>query len=381
MVAACALALARIDRREARQLAPLLAAALARGAPAQEAPMLQALRDLGPEAADAVPAVVRVLQRNAAGRRGEAVATLAAIGPAAAAAVGPLQVALDDPKATDEERVAVIQALAKIGPVATAGPILERVVAGPDPFLTLVAAAGLDRLRPQTPYPEGRWKAWVEAATRHDRATRKPAPVYPNSSRDNGGHFFTPLLQAVDAAHTLSPAAGPWLAPVVALALNRPSTEDWTLWEDAVKIAPRFGPAVKPAAPALVDDFLRHQGPVGRPEQLLEYPPAVPALVALGPETAIPALAARLGRAAEPDFNLPLAFALFGAPAVRPLMDLLDDEERCLGAVTALGYLGDAARPAVPALGALTRHEEFAVRRAAVTALLRIDPAAVPPLP
>jgi HEAT repeat protein len=371
----CAAALAKIDRPAARQLLPVLLAALPR-VPAKNAGLfVAAFHDLGPDAAPAVPALTTLLKATAPGERTEILQALGAIG---AAPTAELQGLLADPRGTALERQEAVAALARVGPAAVA--LLEAILAGPDPLLALIAAAGLDRLRPGVPLPAARWQALVEAALRHDRQTRTPLPLLPNMGGvSNWGRLQTPLFQAVAAALGLHPPAAPHLAATTLPTLARPWDEDWILWDDAATVARRLGPAARTAAPFLVRG-LAHEGdrPV-QPAAFLEWD-HVKALVAIGPE-AIPALIEGLGDPVLVERGLPVVLGLFGAVAVPPLLDLIMDEELCPYAVTALGRLGAAARPAVPALGALTRHEEFAVRRAAVTALLRIDPAAVPPLP
>jgi len=128
---------------EAKEAVPDLVRALAREE--TNAVVAGALARVGPAAAEAVPALVEALRSENADRRWRAARTLGRIGPPAAAAVPTLTGALVDPQATVRQHAA--RALGRIGPAAlSAAADLQRATGDSDEQVRREAKQALDRL-------------------------------------------------------------------------------------------------------------------------------------------------------------------------------------------------------------------------------------------
>jgi HEAT repeat protein len=108
------------------------------------------LARIGPEAGDAVPALVEAVEEGDDDGRREALFALAAIGPAASKAVPAMVAALDDPNMN--VRYSAAYALGRMGPVAKqAKTALHEKLDGADRFLATVAAWALAQIDPACP--------------------------------------------------------------------------------------------------------------------------------------------------------------------------------------------------------------------------------------
>ena len=128
---------------DAKEAVPDLVRALAREE--TNAVVAGALARVGPAAAEAVPALVEALRSENADRRWRAARTLGRIGPPAAAAVPALTGALVDPQATVRQHAA--RALGRLGPAAlSAAADLQRATGDSDEQVRREAKQALDRL-------------------------------------------------------------------------------------------------------------------------------------------------------------------------------------------------------------------------------------------
>jgi HEAT repeat protein len=108
---------------------------------------LRVLARIGPDAAPAVPEIVKLLGEGDAQTRTGALFTLAAIGPRAEAAVEPITKALDD--SDREVKLTAGYALGKIGPAAkSAAPALIKLAAAEDDDLKLAGVWALLKVDP-----------------------------------------------------------------------------------------------------------------------------------------------------------------------------------------------------------------------------------------
>jgi HEAT repeat protein len=111
---------------------------------------LQVLSMIGPDAAEAVPALTRMLESSDAETRREAQFALAAIGPAAAPAVPQLSQALSSN--SQEVQYSAIYALGRIGEQAKdACPELMKILDREEEFPRIAAIWALSRIDPGRP--------------------------------------------------------------------------------------------------------------------------------------------------------------------------------------------------------------------------------------
>jgi HEAT repeat protein len=130
-------------RAQARDAVPALVRVLDRDDTAVVA--AGALARIGPAAGDAVPSLVAALGSPNSGRRWRAARTLGRIGPVAEAAVPALAAALGDPDAWVRANAA--KALGRMGIAArAAAPALQRATGDPDRGVRREARHALDRL-------------------------------------------------------------------------------------------------------------------------------------------------------------------------------------------------------------------------------------------
>ena len=304
------------------------------------------LAEIGPDAKDAVPALVKLLQTdNRPEVRREAMIALAGIG--ADAAVPALVQALED----DQEGInagPAVYALGSIGVKAKAaeGKIKE-IADSPDtpPLLQTVSLWALARMNPEdealvrevvpklaealkSPKPEARAAA-AQALLDLDPDPEIARPVLKKVMEDAEPEVLNDIL---DALAGLGEKAVPRL--IAALDVEEMRAK-------AATIIARIGPPAKEAVPALIA-ALEDQSPETCCEVLF-------ALAAIGPDAAegVPALVKALG---NPEANV------------------------CYGACYALGKIGPAAMPAKAQLLATLDSEDPFLAMAGAWALAQIDP-------
>jgi HEAT repeat protein len=295
-----------------------------------------ALREMGPAARDAVPALLQAMrdpaEEHVAGQ------TVVAIGPPAVPLL--LQLLSDRAQHGEGERVAAVRVLGRIG-VATPEVVstLVQTLSGPDRDVASAADSALEQLGP---------------------AARAAVPALSQAMRDRGyGHgalaaIGAPALPALIQAlrdpspqvRRLAAAAlgrmGPVAAPAVLTLVQVVSDPDFSVGQDAGHALAAIGPAGRDAVPGLIQ-ALRHPTPSVRWW-------AAQALAGIGPAArdAVPVLIERLR---DPD------------------------REAREYAAGALGRIGADARSAVPALRELVAREpeRTNVRQKAAQALVRIE--------
>lgn len=370
------------------------------------------LREIGPDAKDAVPALSAALKSKQLEIPREAALALGAIGPVAASALPELAAALDD----KQLREAATMAIGQIGS-APAGAVdkLRANAASDDRFLSTLSYWTLARVLPDD-------KALRTAATERlaERLTDKEPFIRAAAARALAAlppapEITLPILEktlhsadeatarnALGALATLGPAAVPRL--IEALKYK-------PLREDIAIILGQMGPAAAPATEALsrlLEDENKHVAI----ESAL-------ALARIGPKavSAVPALSTALGRkdcsnahaivfalgkigtgakAAEPQLrslmqgsDLPLAAisawattqlqpdsAEAVAQAIPVIVSCMKDPlpESRQSAVESLGSLGPKAKAAIPVLEKIaTQDPKESVRKAAAKALASVQ--------
>ncbi|MGO8749112.1 MAG: HEAT repeat domain-containing protein [Thermoguttaceae bacterium] len=372
-----------------------------------------ALADLGPDAAEAVPALIEKLKAEKLPVfRRDVIFALGQIGPAAGPAAPALVEALDDPSTA--VRLTAAYALGLIGPQAKAAvPGLEKQSDAPDAVLKIVSAWALVKIKPDDAKLKDKVIALLgDAAGSKEplaRAAAMRALVDLHPSPEKILPALRPHLLSADkevAAEALRTLTGLGQASVPAL------VEALTVLEHRPVVAAvlaSMGEGAKEAVPALIEIVKTDKSPESRKEALM-------ALGAIGPaaKEAVPAAIAALGDrnekvnyaacfalgrigpaaiAAEPELKKKLTSAdpLFpsaaawaivkidpktpDAPQLVPqLMKALDYHEPLIRAGTArtLGHLGPVAKEALPALRKLLDDKDENVKKAAAEAIKAI---------
>jgi HEAT repeat protein len=335
----------RAMAEEGKRVVPALIEALGNEKAAYWACLV--LSDIGPDAAEAVPALVKLFQASPQPEVcREAVLALAAIGPAAADAVPALMGVLDDEDTLLD--LPAVYALGAIGPKAKAAEAKLKKLSEDEkspPFLKTVCLWALARMNPGNedlvrevvPHlvaaleaPEPR----VRAAAARALIDLNPdpeivRPVLQKAMEDASPEALNDIL---DALASLGEKAVPRLIKAL---------EEEKVRAKAAAIIARIGPPAKEAVPALVK-ALEDKNPETRNEVLF-------ALAAIGPD------------AAE------------AVPAIRQALKD-PDAKVCYAACYALGKIGPAAESAKADLaGHLSDDDEF-MCMACAWALAQIDP-------
>ena len=302
------------------------------------------LAEIGPDAADAVPALIQRLQVEKRPEvRQQIVMAFAAIG--SPLAVPTLIDELNDPQAIT--RLAAAFALGRIGPPATkeAEAALSKCGQDSDPVLKVVSAWALAKITPDDPQVKDQSvtvlaesllskNPLVRAAAFRGLADLRPGParVLPILERCLKG---TDKASAEEALYALAQLGEPAVPPLIE-ALKSPELR--TL---AASILGHIGPPAKNAVPPLVEIVKNDKTPESRREALM-------ALGGIGPAAAA------------------------GVPAATAALDDEDDKV-VIAACFALAQWGPAAKEAVPALQKRADSKDEAVRQEAAKALKAID--------
>lgn len=299
--------------------------------------------EMGPKAAPAVPALIKVLDSKDAETRMHALMALGEIGPQAKPALKRTTELLEtDP--TGAVRYAAAYALANIGDQA-ASPVLEKTAAADDPFLGMVSTYALAALNPDDKELGMRAARKLISGLDHEDPRVRAVAARSLAQLEVPGELVAPLLAAKlrDEDPTVSAnvraaiiSIGPSIIPRVVVALDREELRPY-----AVSILSEFGADAKPAVPKLVAMLDQVEPPLQ--EEILMT------LGSIGPEA---------------------------APAVNQAATLLSSEtERVkLAAVYALGRIGPAAAPAVDAMLAMIANEEGFAQIATAWAVANIAP-------
>ncbi len=369
------------------------------------------LAEMGPAAKAAVPAITKLLDDKDPEVRMQSALALAEIGPDAIDAAPALVNGLADK--AEAVRYASAYAVGKIG-ATSAIPVLEKSEGENDPFLKMLSAWAVAKLKPEDKDATTKAAELIVAALKHDnpnvRQGAAKALLELDAPRDVVG---PPLLAAMDDpnpevqdnVYRALASLGEAILPRVTERLKDPATQ-----EKALRVLSRMGPAAAPAVP-LVVELLGNADAHHRRELLF-------ALASIGPDAAAatPALAQALSDSDE-DVRVAAGFALGNigpaasaavedlhkkltapddvlrlvsveallriqpedaktvAAAIPVLVGLLKDgntDVTRLEAAAALGDLGATAKSAVPALERAQNDESPAVREAAGDALARI---------
>jgi HEAT repeat protein len=367
------------------------------------------LRDIGPSAKDAVPALISKLKDSSPGLRREVILTLAAMEGAAAPAIPQITAALDDEHAA----VAATYALTRIGRLTTQAEakirsnaksddkmlstvstwalahshpedkalharsveqLIERLK-DDDPFVRVAAARGLAALPPA---PEITGPIWEKALKNADEKTlnytvdalaRQGATIVPRLIVALGNEKFRPY--ALQVLRQIGPAAAPATKALTGL-INDKNEEDA---RSAMLVLAAIGPTAKEAVPAL-SAALKQKDRADRPAVIFAL-----GSIGRGAIEAKPALMELLS-SSEQDLTQLSAWALSridpsAATAAKTVPVLISGLNSPLvvvrrGAADALGGFGPAARSAVQPLERAAKDSDQNVRDAAAKALASI---------
>jgi len=371
------------------------------------------LRDIGPEAKDAIPAIIARLTDKKPEIRREAVLTLGVFGKAAASAVPQIAALLSDehartaatfvlgelgqiPKdaettiranAKDRDLVlstASLWALARVHPEdkelrREATEVLVARLKEKDPFARVAAARALAALPPA---PEITAPIWEKALQDADETTMRHAmdalaalgaPAVPRLT--NALKFEKFRVDVVYALGRIGPAAAPASIELAKLVEDKSSR----VAHEAIIALGNIGPGAKDAVPALVKALNRPD------DRDANFASIAFALGKIGPEAA-PAESALLKCLQSKDDNVRLlsAWALaqidptsadVSAMAVPQLIDglaLPDLQDRLLCAQALEGF-GPLAKSAAEALKKASADDNKAVQEAAAKALKAVE--------
>jgi HEAT repeat protein len=300
-----------------------------------------ALAEIGPQAKDAVPGLVKVLTDERPEVRLQAVIALGEIGPEAKPAVGSLAKALQDP--FEAVQTAAIFALGRIGDPAAEEPLV-RLESSTDPFQKMLATWALARL-----YPDDKERlnaalaALVKGLGSEERDLSQMA-ARALSELEADPKVVRPMVEAMvgddpalaDRVLSAFASLGARAVPHAIEALQDPERR-----VRALQVLGRIGPEAAPAVPALTE-LLKSEDANTRTEALY-------VLASIGPGAK-----AAVGPISE---NLAVS-----DPKVQQV------------AAYALGKIGADARESAAALRKLVASEDELVRLTAIWALLQIGP-------
>jgi HEAT repeat protein len=346
------------------------------------------LAEIGPDAADAVPALTDALTTNKRPEiRREAALALASIGPASASAVPVLAGFLSDQDTSISSAAAY--ALGRIGPEAKAAvPLLGKGVEGSDPFLQAVSVWALVKIEPQNEARKQKAVALLTVALKSQQprlravAARSLADLHPDPEtvlpaivEALGGGDRESVNHALAALASLGEPAVP--AMIVALKQEE-------LRPALASILGHLGPPAKAAAPALVEIVKTDKSVRTRCEALI-------ALGAINAAEAVPVAIACLNDPHEKIcYSACYALGRLGPKAIASKFELQKklsdpDEFIALAAAWALSQIdplcSQVAEKSVPLLIKGLSDSEPRVRREAAAALRNIGPLAKDAIP
>jgi HEAT repeat protein len=368
------------------------------------------LREIGPAAKDAVPALTEKLKDPRPEIRREAILALGAMEEAAGSAVPQIAAALND----EQTRQAATYALGRIGQIPADVEATVRANANSDDkVLSTTSLWAVTRVHPEdkrirraaTKRLIERLKdkdEMVRAAAAHALTALPPAPeitgpIWEKALQDADE---TTVRNALSALATLGPPAvpklidalkyeklrinvvyvlgqiGPAAAPATPALAKLIADKDERVAQEAVISLAKIGPAAKEAVPTLVQALQQPKSP--------NVYAIVYALGSIGPDAASaePALSDLL-KGSDRKLALVSAWALV---QIRPAAEVSEkvvpvltaglSEDMPLarrGAAEALGRLGSLAKEAIPALQKATNDKDATVRDAAAKAIQAIQ--------
>lgn len=313
----------------------------------------RALRALGPVAAPAVPHLARALDSNDSSFCTEAAQAIAAVGPEATAAVEAIARHLGDAGGRREEKLALLDAAAAMGPAAKeAIPPIIQVLGEREVSLRMAAAETLGKVGPGNPD--------VIRALTGPLADRKNTPLAVQVA----------ILKALAGMGTQAQAAAPDVKALAEQAKD-PGIKVW-IAATLVALGTDIGPNTQVVLAALKDRERQSR---------FVHAAAVEAAGLLGAKgsAAVPELVEVLKDRAQPGAVREKAARSLGAlrarGAIRPLTDALHDPSTDVrrAAAEALGALGADAITAAPKLRDLIKTDPE-VAAAARAALEKIAP-------
>lgn len=348
------------------------------------------LAEIGPDAADAVPALTEALATSQRPEmRREAVLALASIGPASMGAVPVLTGLLTDPDISVSSGAAY--ALGSVGPAAkTSVPTLSKSAEGSDPFLQAVSVWALAKIEPKDNARKEKAVAVLTAALKspdsrlravaaRSLADLHPAPeaVLPAIIEALEGGNRESVNDALSALASLGEAAVPAIIGALKHQELRPAL---------ASMLGHLGPPARDAAPALVQIVKTDKNVHARCEALL-------ALGSIGADAAevVPVAVACLNDPHEKVcFSACYALGRIGPTAIGAKLDLqkkLGDPDAfiALAAAWALSQIdpqcSQVAAKSVPLLIKGLADPEPKVRKEAAAALRNIGPLAKDAIP
>lgn len=300
------------------------------------------ITEIGPDAKDAVPALIKVLGDEQPETRMQAAVALGEIGEASKPAVPALLKALTDKQPSVKYGAAF--ALGQIADPSAAKALAEADVKD-DPFFDMITTWAAAKSNPaDKELTEQAVKELIAGLTAKESFMRQAAArglLELKAPQEVVAPALTKLLKDSDpevVAEVVAALAslGPKIVPNAAQALKKSETP-----EVAARILAQIGPAAKDAVPALAEA-------VGSDNAALQRESAI--------------ALARIGKGA--------------APAVDALAKAVDADDRqvSLAAIYALGSIGPDAKSAVPTLVKQLKDEDFLARASAAWALVEIQP-------
>ncbi|MCC9607959.1 HEAT repeat domain-containing protein [Blastopirellula sp. JC732] len=368
------------------------------------------LREMGPEASEAAPALTALLSEAPIETQREAILALAAMPEAAEKSIPAISKCLD----ADHLKLASTFALGRIGKIPPEAS--ERVMANvnsPDPLLGLMSRWALARANPtdeplQKDVVERLAKGvasengWIRSASAQALISlhAKPDLVIAELHKTLPGADPAILGDAIQVLASLGPEAIPHLtaalknpqlrqpvaailgemgakaAPAVPALIGLIDDENPRTANAAILAIGKIGPAAKEAVPRLTKALEEGEGQTPHDAAL--------ALGQIGPDakTAEPALTKAMTSSEDVTLRVLSAWALLkidGKSAAEKILPELTAAIKAKaplarkGAAELLGQLGAAAKEAAPGLKGLLQDDDAAVRDAAAQALQSID--------
>ena len=296
------------------------------------------LAEIGPDAADAVPALTRLLDHDKHGVRREAILALAAIGPAAKPALEKLGSLCDCPI----NGIPAIYAMGSIGRVPDdVKAKLIKKAEGDDPIVKTVSAWALAKLHPGDKRFARRAAKLLVATLKSDNPDARLAAAKALESLNADPEVVRPILmKALDDADDDTVvimldalvAVGPEIVPRLIKALEHEDSQNYVCY-----MIGELGPAAAPATEALAKLL-------SAPKEETQTEAAF-ALAEIGPDAAaaVPALTKALESEGPVRFAASYALGRIGKKAIKAkpalLAQLKSDDSMAMISAWALAHI------------------------------------------